>query len=814
MSLRFVEQEHWPKHRSLHDVNATELPTFSPTNSPTNSTNSTEDYATSTDTEIIKETFRVYGSMYLFIFLLFSFLRIKYPRLFNLRSWVPEFSSELAMKQNYGFVSWCWQVYYVSDDDLLDACGMDALCFTRALRLGAKLSLVGTANAVWLIPVYLTAKESIETEYLTYSFEQMSIANLPSKSSRFVGSVFAAYVIILFSMYLVSKEYAWYTDFRHKYLSKRVPQNYAIYVSGIPSKYRSSYALADYFQRISSQGVVLEAHITVDIPLLEAKVARRVKVLAKLEHAIAKERKKGDTQTHMTFKFQDGVKSVKKVASVKAFRTELNRLNQEIALWRSKVANSNDRMRHRRQRVSGTTADVSVLDSLSPIGEGESPPRNKFSETETGIEVPGQDMPLLGPPAGITMQGRTNSDEQTKTSQMSPLTILDGSPSYDQEFPDSDPDLSDFPELDLTGWINQLSPIGEADDTPRSQKSSFQFEETNKTCETSFELIEAKTTGSSQNNDTLPFEIRTNPDDHVGVFGSNTSDRRGSHGFDESGPTFMDYKADLNASLDWSTKTPTTEDMQSAPTTPTREKKGHRRKVSWGDAHRSPGFNRVRAASLEGVKRVGSGTKKVGTVVKKALKEVNMDTKESLKKVGSIAGRSVSSAGSFGVSSVKQAVNFGIQNAAAVVPVLMSKENGRPRDAGFVAFDNLYATHAARQMLQHKVANKMLVEPAPNPIEIFWRNVGLPSRGRNTGKVLSILATSTLCFFWSIPSAFLSSLTEVNALKEKLPGLGRLVEKYPMVESFLALIAPLFLLLLNECILPHVLRVSRLPIFC
>jgi hypothetical protein len=100
----------------------------------------------------------------------------------------------------------------------------------------------------------------------------------------------------------------------------------------------------------------------------------------------------------------------------------------------------------------------------------------------------------------------------------------------------------------------------------------------------------------------------------------------------------------------------------------------------------------------------------------------------------------------------------------------------------------------------------MVVEPAPPPNDIFWRNVGLPDNARKTGTLLSTVATTTLCFFWSIPVAFLSSLTEVDSLKENLPTLAKWVEALPWLESFLATIAPLLLLLLNEGVLPNVLK--------
>lgn len=82
----------------------------------------------------------------------------------------------------------------------------------------------------------------------------------------------------------------------------------------------------------------------------------------------------------------------------------------------------------------------------------------------------------------------------------------------------------------------------------------------------------------------------------------------------------------------------------------------------------------------------------------------------------------------------------------------------------------------------------------------------MPAKAKRTGWVLSMAATIALCFFWSIPSAFLSSLTEINSLREKVPSLDAALESSPWLEQFLALVAPLLLLLLNEALLPSLLE--------
>jgi calcium permeable stress-gated cation channel len=100
----------------------------------------------------------------------------------------------------------------------------------------------------------------------------------------------------------------------------------------------------------------------------------------------------------------------------------------------------------------------------------------------------------------------------------------------------------------------------------------------------------------------------------------------------------------------------------------------------------------------------------------------------------------------------------------------------------------------------------MNVTSAGHHGDIFWRNVGLRHQAQRSGTIAAIAATSVLCFFWSVPMAFISSLTEIKTLKVSLPKLGAWIDKYPFMEKILAQLAPMLLLLFNETILPVVLK--------
>jgi Late exocytosis, associated with Golgi transport len=82
----------------------------------------------SNESNILKQTFRLYGSIYLCCFVAFCYLRRprgKYATLYNIRSWVPDLLSPLATRIDYKYyVGWMYQVFSVNDDDLLEQCGM------------------------------------------------------------------------------------------------------------------------------------------------------------------------------------------------------------------------------------------------------------------------------------------------------------------------------------------------------------------------------------------------------------------------------------------------------------------------------------------------------------------------------------------------------------------------------------------------------------------------------------------------------------------------------------------------------------------
>lgn len=91
-----------------------------------------------TDSDVLRDTFKLYGSALLCFVFLFCWLRRQFPRIYNIRKWVDDSKTYLADDQ-HGFFSWMWRVYEVTEDEMMDEFGMDALCFIRLIDMGLRL---------------------------------------------------------------------------------------------------------------------------------------------------------------------------------------------------------------------------------------------------------------------------------------------------------------------------------------------------------------------------------------------------------------------------------------------------------------------------------------------------------------------------------------------------------------------------------------------------------------------------------------------------------------------------------------------------
>jgi hypothetical protein len=137
--------------------------------------------------------------------------------------------------------------------------------------------------------------------------------------------------------------------------------------------------------------------------------------------------------------------------------------------------------------------------------------------------------------------------------------------------------------------------------------------------------------------------------------------------------------------------------------------------------------------------------------------------------------------------------------------IISIRAEGEYYNAGFVTFSNLSATNAALQMVHHQTPFQIEVLKAPRPGDIFWSNVGRTHYDLQVGMLLSLGLTTALCLLWTIPMAFIASLSTIDALSKQIPVLGRLIDASPFIGKLFEVLAPLLVKVVNG-LLPTILE--------
>ena len=769
---------------------------------------------------IILNTLRVYGSFYAVAIVLFEFLRRRYPRLYSIRSWVPEQECELAKEQYPGLFSWFWYVFKVSDEKIFEQCGMDALCFLRAMRFCRHLSILGTVNAMWLLPVYRTAKSAPETLEVTDVFDTFTLANLPPSSVRFSATVLAAYIMVFFTMYLLSKEFKWYTKWRHKFLRKRVPRNYAVYVSGIPKDYRASHKLAEYFRNCSSNAAVLEAHVTMDTPHLEKLQVEREKIIQRLEHLKGLKKRRGKKE-----RSRRGLASMMTAENpdlVGTLEQRLRELNTDIPRRIQEVQATNDKFRSRFRRFQSSRDLLGGIDleAGSPVGN-EMPHflENPTIDENTTMEFRDITTDFRasyardGTAATMLMNNGENESESPSTSEMPNIA--------DEDTTDEEP--RNGTRKDRRGELGQN--VGDSltsanypdvfDNGDRAFLSIFLpdaegllpgFGFNKKTQAPNRAILEESSIESGSVEEIAPsLVIRTNDGEVPSTVSLVDAPRIDV----EAQASELDVSNLYESESDGESTLGEISGRESASARPgigsRQNSASTSRQNSRGALFAVSSAGKTIARGTSAAKYgISKGTKSAG----KQLKKGSKFTKDTLSKGGKLAGKTFDSATTTVLKAAKDIkVDRLVHHAGNFVPVMINRGEGEPRAGGFVVFTTLYAAQAALQMLHNEIPYTMEVQEAPTPGDVFWRNVGMKPRKRRLGRLYSIGASACLCFFWSIPTAFIASLTSVSTIKEQVPKLGAVIDKHPWFEDVLFQLAPMLLLFLNEVLLPEFLKV-------
>ncbi|KAG2680434.1 hypothetical protein I3760_11G099000 [Carya illinoinensis] len=124
----------------------------------------------------------------------------------------------------------------------------------------------------------------------------------------------------------------------------------------------------------------------------------------------------------------------------------------------------------------------------------------------------------------------------------------------------------------------------------------------------------------------------------------------------------------------------------------------------------------------------------------------------------------------------------------------------------FVSFNSRWGAAVCAQTQQSKNPTLWLTNWAPEPRDVYWRNLAIPFFSLSIRKLIISLSVFALVFFYMIPIAFVQSLANLEGLERVAPFLRPVIE-LKFIKSFLQGFLPGLALKIFLYILPTVLMI-------
>ncbi|KAH6820514.1 early-responsive to dehydration stress protein [Perilla frutescens var. hirtella] len=134
------------------------------------------------------------------------------------------------------------------------------------------------------------------------------------------------------------------------------------------------------------------------------------------------------------------------------------------------------------------------------------------------------------------------------------------------------------------------------------------------------------------------------------------------------------------------------------------------------------------------------------------------------------------------------------------------KDSKSVMPAAFVSFNSRWGAAVCAQTQQSKNPTLWLTNWAPEPRDVYWRNLAIPFVSLSIRKLVISLSVFALVFFYMIPIAFVQSLANLEGLERVAPFLRPLVE-WGFIKSFLQGFLPPLALKLFLYFLPAILMI-------
>lgn len=277
----------------------------------------------------------------------FAFFSVKRKRdkdsksfeLFETRSLTRAHRSPEAWIGGGGICGWAKAAWDMDSKETLRCIGLDSYMFLRFLRLGFRVSVMGTVlGMIVLAPVYGTGDSPGKA---SEAFNAITLANVVADGRRLWASLVCWYAFVFFVLFEIWGEWQHFSPLRYDFFANGdadTPPDYryAILVENVPPHLRSSSNIRGYFERVFP-GKVRQTSVCIDTSKLDSAVQERQKVIVACEKAEAQMRadpSKPTPQARIGGKMCCGGT---KVDALPYYASEIARLNGDVDEERSRL---------------------------------------------------------------------------------------------------------------------------------------------------------------------------------------------------------------------------------------------------------------------------------------------------------------------------------------------------------------------------------------------------------------------------------------------------------------------------------------------
>lgn len=141
----------------------------------------------------------------------------------------------------------------------------------------------------------------------------------------------------------------------------------------------------------------------------------------------------------------------------------------------------------------------------------------------------------------------------------------------------------------------------------------------------------------------------------------------------------------------------------------------------------------------------------------------------------------------------------------AAVRKLRAKQ-AAPATVGFVTFVDAMSAQVAAQTVHYPLPGYAKTDLAPEPRDVIWSNVSIPSNERRVRQLMVSAFTFALYVFYIPPLLFLASFLSPGTIERYLPGLYDLLKKDERLMAFVGTSLPSVVLIAFNALLPLILE--------